>query len=221
MLVALGLPFGVIFARAAARAAWSLLRTPTDCGISTAGLIQPQIVFSPFLAKQLEEGVIRAALAHERAHALHRDPLRIWLAQLVTDLQWPWPWAARRLDAWLEALEIARDDEARAQGADGPDMAAAVLASVRYLERIAAASPGIRLRGTQLAHARLVGDPSMLRKRVSRLLAPISQQHRESHGRLVRLERAGVRLVPLLLTAMVLGALYGERVMRLILGMTS
>ncbi|MGA7537834.1 MAG: hypothetical protein WBW93_03600 [Steroidobacteraceae bacterium] len=222
VLLAVWLPFGLLFARALARAVWSLLRTPVDCGISTIGLLQPQVVFSPFLAKQLDEVVIRAALAHERAHAIHRDPLRIWLAQLVTDLQWPWPWAVARLEAWLETLELARDDEARAEGADGPDMAAAVLASVRYLERSALSRPAIPFKGTQLAHARLIGDPSILRKRVSRLLAPLSQAPRASARRVMDLERAGgALLISLLLAALVLGILYGHLVIRPLLGMTS
>ncbi len=95
VLLAIWAPFGLVFLRAAARAVWALLSRPADCGVSTVGLIQPQIMFSPFLAKQLDDGVIRAALAHERSHARHRDPLRIWIAQLVTDLQWPWPSAKR------------------------------------------------------------------------------------------------------------------------------
>lgn len=214
-------PFGLIFVRAAARAVWSLLRNPIDCGVSTIGLIQPQVVFSPFLAKQLEDGVIRAALAHERAHAIHRDPLRIWLAQLVTDLQWPWPWAAKRLELWLEALELARDDEARAGGADGAELAAAVLESVRYLERIATAPARMRLTGTQLAHARLIGDPGALRQRVSRLLAPLPQRARGAAAGVRRLEYPGVLLLPALLAALALGAVYGERVMHLLLGTTS
>lgn len=214
------LPFGLVFARAAARAVWSLLRNPVDCGVSTVGLIQPQVLFSPFLAKQLEDGVIRAALAHERAHAIHRDPLRIWLAQLITDAQWPWPWAGRRLEVWLQTLELARDDEARAAGADGADLAAAVLASVRYLERIATRQAGMRLQGTQLAHARLIGDASALRKRVSRMLAPLPQQPARSPMRLPELRLAGTLLISLLLGALVLGALYGERVMRPLLGIS-
>lgn len=212
-------PFALIFARAIARAVWSLLRNPIDCGISTIGLIRPQVVFSPFLAKQLEDRVIRAALAHERAHAIHRDPLRIWLAQLVTDLQWPWPWAARRLEVWLEALELARDDEARTQGADGTDLAAAVLGSIRYLERIAAAPAGMHLTGTQLAHARLIGDPTALRKRVSRLLGPLPQGSGGACAGASRPDRTGLLLVPLLLTALVLGTVFGDRLMRLLLGM--
>lgn len=221
VLLAAWLPFGLVFARAIARAIWSLLRNPIDCGVSTVGLIQPQVTFSPFLAKQLDEGVIRAALAHERAHAIHRDPLRIWLAQLITDLQWPWPWAGRRLEVWLEALELARDDEARAEGADGADLAEAVLASVRYLERIAPRNVRTRLQGTQLAHARLIGDSGVLRKRVARMLAPLPQQTLDDSAAATRLERAGTLLIPLLLAALVLGAVYGERIMRPLLGITS
>lgn len=221
VLLAVWLPFGLVFARAAARAMWSLLRIPTDCGVSTVGLIQPQVVFSPFLAKELDDGVIRAALAHERAHAAHRDPLRIWVAQLVTDLQWPWPWAARRLEVWLEALELARDDEARAAGADGADLAAAVLGSVRYLERLTAPGPGMRLTGTQLAHATLIGDPSALRQRVARLLEPLPQRSRGASPGIGRMDRAALLLIPLLLAALVLGAVYGQIIMRPLLGMTA
>ncbi len=221
VVLAVWLPFGLVVARALVRAAWSLLRNPVDCGVSTVGLIQPQVVFSPFLAKQLDDGVIRAALAHERAHAAHRDPLRIWLAQLVTDLQWPWPRAARRLEVWLEALELARDDEARAEGADGADLAAAVLGSVRYLERLAAPRPAMRLTGTQLAHARLTGDAGSLRRRVARLLAPASQQLRGASSDIGSLGRAAALWVPLLLTALALGAVYGQLLIRPLLGMTS
>jgi hypothetical protein len=177
-------------------------------------------LFSPFLAKQLEDGVIRAALAHERAHAIHRDPLRIWLAQLITDLQWPWPWAGRRLEVWLETLELARDDEARAAGADGADLAAAVLASVRYLERVTARQVGRRLQGTQLAHARLIGDSGALRKRVARMLAPLPQQPALVPARLAGLRLEGTLLIPLLLGALMLGVVYGERVMRALLGIS-
>ncbi|MGH8295912.1 MAG: hypothetical protein ACRETZ_10540, partial [Steroidobacteraceae bacterium] len=49
ILAAAWLPFGLIFVRAAARAVWSLLRRPVDCGVATVGLIQPRVVFSPFL----------------------------------------------------------------------------------------------------------------------------------------------------------------------------
>lgn len=218
VLLAVWAPFGFAFARATLRALWALARRPAEAGVSTVGLIQPQVVFSPFLAKQLDEFEIGAAVAHERAHALHRDPLRIWLAQWVTDLQWPWPWAKRRFKMWLDALELARDDEARADGADGPDLAAAVLASVRFLADLEPQDCG-RYRGTELAHASLIGDSRALRHRVSRLLVPLRPLAREQRQG-AYLGRAGLWLVSLLLMAVLLGAVYGERIVHPLLSLT-
>lgn len=213
-------PFALIFARAAARSTWALMRTPYDCGVSTVGLIHPQVIFSPFLAKQLDDGVIRAALAHERAHASNRDPLRIWVAQLVTDLQWPWPGAQRRLGRWLDALELARDDQARADGADGAELAAAVLASVRYLSRIAA-QERVLLSGTQPVHARLIGDSRALRERVSRLLAPRQEPCGDGRSRDRVARYAEAMLISSLLTILALGVVFGERVMHPLLALIS
>lgn len=214
IVLAAGAPFALLFGRAASRAAWALLRRPPECGIATVGLLQPQLVFSPFLAKQLDDGVIRAALAQ------HRDPLRIWVAQLITDLQWPWPSARRRLETWLAVLELARDDEARAAGADGADLAAAVLASVRFLSRV---TPEDRahLSGTQLAHARLIGDSRALRDRVARLLARSPEPAPAGRRRILSLEWAALLLFRMLLSALVLGVVYGERLMHPLLGITS
>lgn len=219
VLLALWTPFALIFLRAGARAVWALASRPADRGVSTIGLIQPRVVFSPFLARQLDEGVIRAALAHERSHALHRDPLRIWIAQLVTDLQWPWPWAERRFEAWLDALELARDDEARVSGADGADLAAAVLASVRFLSQ-RSPQQSVGFQGTQLAHARLTGESRALRNRVSRLLVPLPELSREAARGLGLLDRAGYLLIPLLAAALMLGLVCGEPIVHTLLAVT-
>ncbi|MGH8257493.1 MAG: hypothetical protein ACRET0_14925, partial [Steroidobacteraceae bacterium] len=147
----------------------------------------------------------------------HRDPLRIWLAQLVTDLQWPWPAAQRRLGAWLEALELARDQEARACGIDGAELAAAVLASVRFLKSIPPEERAA-LSGTQVAHARLIGDSRTLKERVLRLLAPVPagvDGDSDSHLGGFALIFGGV-----LAAALVLGMAYGERITHLLLGLT-
>ena len=213
-------PFALLFARAGARAIWALMRPPFDCGVSTIGLVHPQVIFSPFLAKQLDDGMIRAALAHERAHASNRDPLRIWVAQLITDLQWPWPGAQRRLDAWLDALELARDDEARANGADGAELAAAVLASVRYLSRLAP-QERLLLNGTQPVHARLIGDSRALRERVSRLLAPRQEINGRGSRRTAIARYAEALLASSLLTMLMLGAVLGERVLHPLLALAS
>lgn len=213
-------PFAVIFGRAAVRGIWALLRRVPECGVSTIGLIQPQTVFSPFLARQLADTEVRAALAHEWAHARHRDPLRIWLAQLATDLQWPWPSAQQRLETWLVALELARDEEARTEGIDGADLAAAVLASVRFLQQLPAElSKRASFNGTSFVHARLIGDSRTLRERMSRLLAPLPTASRDAPT--LPAWTAEVVLVFLLLIALVLGVAYGDRAMRVLLALTS
>jgi len=161
MLLTVAVPFALIGARALARAAWSLCAAEDDHGVATVGLLRPRVVFAPDMARALDERAIAAALAHEEAHVRHRDPLRIWLAQFVTDLQWPSGAAQRRLSNWLVALEYARDDEARAAGTEGADLAAAVLGSLR-----------LRLTRTA-ATARLIGQGDDLTVRISRLLRPL------------------------------------------------
>lgn len=98
------------------------------------GVLRPRILISPRLANALQDRELEAVVEHERAHARHRDPLRLWLAQLATDLQWPWPQARVRFRAWIHALELARDEEALARGVDGADLAAAILVSVRLYQ---------------------------------------------------------------------------------------
>jgi hypothetical protein len=206
-LLLTSVPFGLLFVRALVRAGWSLFRDEGDPGTATVGLLKPWILFSPHLAKALDERAIEAALEHERAHARHRDPLRVWLAQLATDLQWPWPQAQDRFRQWMIALELARDDEALRAGVEGSDLATAILASVR-LHREAILSAG----------ACLTGDPSVLKARIARLLAPSIDRSEESPT------RVGVTLsllVTSLLVAIGFGAVSGERVVHSLLSITA
>jgi hypothetical protein len=190
-------PFVLIGMRAILRAGWSLWGGPEQFGIATVGLIRPHIVFAPALARLLDDRAIQAALAHERAHVRHLDPLRIWIAQFVTDLQWPWSSAQRRFETWLAALEHARDDEARAEGIEGADLAAALVASVRFHRNFAA---GIC--------ARLIGDRSAFAERVERLLQPLDSAPRD---RTPTTLQVAFFLTLALLGALALGTIYGER----------
>lgn len=189
-------PFSLIGVRAVVRATWSLLRRPKRLGIATIGLIRPHIFVAAELARLLDDRAMSAALAHERAHVRHRDPLRIWIAQFVTDLQWPWSSAQRRLEAWRAALEQARDDEARAQGADGADLAAALLLSVRFHCD----------RAGEIC-APLVGVRSAFEERVARLLQPLALPRDNTPTTL----QVAFILTLALIAAVALGALYGER----------
>jgi hypothetical protein len=221
MLIGACLPFAGVTLRAALRALWALTREPFDAavGICTVGLVRPQILFSPFLAKTLDDDMIDAAWRHEQAHARHRDPLRIWLAQFATDLQWPWPGAPQRFAIWLEALELARDDEARCHGASGAALAAALLSTLR---RSTATAP-VRASGVSPslgAHACLTGNPHVLRRRINRLLSPPAEPDSAPPRALRSFLQIEVRLFGMLTAAGVLGAIYGERILRPLLAWT-
>ncbi len=215
MLIAACLPFAALAARASIRAVWALVRAP-ELPVCTVGLLRPRIVFSPFLARTLDEGPMRAAWEHEQAHVRHRDPLRIWLAQIATDLQWPCPGAADRFDAWLGLLECARDDEARRCGASGVDLAAAVLETARW-SSLPSRPRAARFAG---ADATLIGAAPLLQRRIARLLSPLS----DGAGTQVRAAldvRAALALAAGTLgIAVVLGAAYGERVLHPLLAWT-
>ena len=202
-LVFMGVPFGLLFMRAAARSGSALMANQEDTATATVGLLRAWIVFSPYLAKRLRHPQIQAALEHERAHVRHRDPLRIWLAQLATDLQWPWPPARERLSQWLTALELARDEEARAAGVDGTDLAEVIVASARFT--------GQANLSTQAA---LIGEPSSLKERITRLLNPLTEALDETNP----VSRVLPWLLPpSLLVAVALGSVFGERVIDAVL----
>lgn len=217
LLAAICFPFALIAARAVLRAVWALVREPAAHPVCTAGLLHPRIVFSPFLVASLEDPQVRAAWEHEQAHVRHRDPLRIWLGQFVTDLQWPWPGARERFDHWVEVLEQARDDEARRHGVSGVDLAAAVVVTLKYSSRDRPGQATVRPR--LLVDAALGGDPKVLERRIMRLLAA-----RESADPLIPPgpHRASLPLAVActLLAALLLGALYGESVLHPMLAWT-
>lgn len=198
LVILMSAPLAVVFARAVVRAGWSLFGDRRDPGTATVGLLRPWILFSPHLAKALDDRQIEAALAHERAHVRHRDPLRILLAQLATDLQWPWPQARVRMGRWLLALELARDEEARAAGVEGADLADAILATARFSRHL------------NLPAATLTGQASALKDRIDRLLAPLT----ETTGVQARAPGVLPTAAVTLLSALAFGALFGEQVVR-------
>jgi hypothetical protein len=206
LLILASVPFALLFVRAALRALWSLVREEGDVVTATVGLLRPWVLFSPYLAKALDDRTIEAALEHERAHARHRDPLRIWLAQSAIDLQWPWPQAQKRFQLWILTLELARDEEARASGVDGSDLATAILASARLGRQ--AILP---------ANAALISDPSTLKERISRLLEPLSIDAPRTHT----MTWAAVVIIPALLGAIGFGSVFGEQIVRTLLRLSA
>lgn len=190
-------PIGLVWLRCAVRACAALRRPREMPPLATVGLLRPRVVVADDVRGTLDPAALVAALAHERVHVRHRDPLRIWLAQIATDLQWPSPWARRRFEHWLGALELARDDEARLDGVAGEDLAAAVVAVARMPRRALGA-----------AMAGLTGAEASLASRVHRLLEPVLPDR----------PRPSI-LLPLVVLAVLvasgaIGALYGDYVLR-------
>jgi len=131
-----------------------------ELAIGTVGLLRSQVVISPDFAGSARPEVLAAALAHEAAHMHARDPLRIWLAQLLADLQWPIAGTQERLQRWLVSLELRRDDEALATGADPSALAEAILLAARQT------APTAAVQGAQV-----MGDGAGISHRVRRLLS--------------------------------------------------
>jgi beta-lactamase regulating signal transducer with metallopeptidase domain len=185
-----------LWTRALTRFGRSLTRRPA-LPIAVVGLVKPRVVFDPALSHVLDADAFGAALAHEEAHRRHRDPLRIALAQLAIDLQWPWPQARRRLASWREALEEARDDEAVCDGAHPDDLAAAIIGAAR----LAGEGAGAALTGT---HA--------IERRIGRLLESGPRERPDHSVAFTAFVVIG------LLTAAVVGFLYGDELIALLPG---
>jgi hypothetical protein len=197
--------FAGIWGRGLLRALQSAMARRHTSTAITVGLLRPRAVFAEGFVSCLDEAALDAARQHEAAHVRHRDPLGIWLAQLATDLQWPFPRAMQRLRAYLLALELARDEEVREDGIDGPDLAAAIVAAAR-MEAQAAGAVG------------LIGEGARLRVRVERLLTPLPPA-----GGAVGFF-AAVRIVLFLTvisTAAVMGTVSGETLVRRLLNVLS
>ena len=200
-LVLASVPFFFLWARALVRAAKRTRMPRGDIAAFTVGLLRPRVVVSPSLVATLDAAALGAAREHELAHVRHHDPLRVWLVELAADLQWPWPAAQQRLLAWRVALELARDEEARHQGVDGADLAAAILAAARLSHGATAASVGL-------------AEPTAIEERVRRLLSPLRPtQH---HGFAERAAPVACMLV--LLATCITGAMWGEDVVRGLFG---
>ena len=197
-LIVMGVPIGVMWVRVAVRALWGLRRASAVSTAATVGLIRPRIVIAPAFWRAIDEAARDAVTAHESAHARHRDPLRVWAAQLAADLQWPGRGANTRLAQWRHALELARDEEARRQGVDGADLAAAVIVALRLGS--VTFSEGVSI----------VGSHEGVRDRIHRLLAPLPATEDES----TQPRSFRVAMIGGLLGAAMFGASFGEAIVR-------
>lgn len=191
----LSIPCVFIWMRAIWRAVKALTRQPAVRAAGVMGLWRPRIVISDQFRARIDEPSAAAAIAHEAAHVRHRDPLRLWLAQCATDLQWPSRRAAERLRTWMQVVECARDDEAREAGIEGADLAAAILAAVGLYE-------------AERCAPALGGEPTDLETRIRRLLEPAPSGEPVGYSVLALV----LASTPVLVGVAIAGALFGEAI---------
>jgi hypothetical protein len=194
---ALAIPPTLLLLRTAVRAIGALRPLKVSPPAATVGLLRPRIIVSAALHDRLDERALAAAMAHELAHARNRDPLRIWLAQVAADLQWPSREAVKRLDDWHRALELSRDEEARRGGTQGEDLAAAIICASRL---------GTSVIGS--ATATLTTAEMDLSVRIRRLLDPLPPYR--PRGRLL----VAIIFVGCAIAACGLGLHFGDAIVR-------
>jgi len=114
--------------------------------------------------------------------------------------------AHKRFRLWIVALELARDEEARASGVDGSDLATAILAAARLGRQ--AILP---------ANAALISDPSTLRERISRLLEPLSLEAPRAYS----VTWTALVAMSVLLGAIGFGSVFGERIVGTLLRLSA
>ena len=145
--------------------------------IATVGLFRARVVVSSAFEDCASPEVMNAALAHEAAHVRGLDPLRIWFAQMIADLQWPGPGARSRLRRWALALELKRDDEAILSGASATALAESLIVAAQLTANLREAG---RFDGPSIAVG-AIGPGEGLAVRVRRLLdAPAGRAPRRS-----------------------------------------
>ncbi len=191
--VLLALTSALLLVRVLIRASHTLRIETRHDDTGTVGIIRSRIVISPTLCRLLDDNALQAVITHERAHASHRDPFRIWLALLATELQGRSAAASHRCGEWRHALELARDEEARQAGVDGSDLAAAILEAVK-----------IRTMSHPAFAPLLTSD--QLEDRIHALLAPLAPAAANSTSRFPAI----VIVCVALMLAAITGGTYGE-----------
>ncbi|MGH2945807.1 MAG: M56 family metallopeptidase [Solirubrobacteraceae bacterium] len=93
-----------------------------------AGFLRPRVYLSTGVLEQLDEGELRAVVAHERHHQARRDPLRILAAEVLADALFFAPMLRRLRERYGALAELAADEAAvRRSGGDAAPLASALL----------------------------------------------------------------------------------------------
>lgn len=135
----------------------SIVSQMTAPAMTAAGIVRPRVLLTSVAESMLTASELQTALNHEVAHVRRRDNLKKLLLRFVA-----FPGMAGLEAAWIEATEMAADDDAVANSAEALDLAAALI----KLSRLASAT-----RPVDLTAALVHGSASIMHARVERLVA--------------------------------------------------
>lgn len=135
----------------------SIVSQMTAPAMTAAGIVRPKVLLSGLAESMLTTSELQTALNHEVAHVRRCDNLKKLLLRFVA-----FPGMAGLEAAWLQASEMAADDDAVANSAEALDLAAALI----KLSRLAPAA-----RPVDLTAALVHGSASIMHARVERLVA--------------------------------------------------
>lgn len=91
------------------------------------GLLRPRVYLSTGALVALQDDELRAVVAHERHHQLRRDPLRVFIAGVLSDALFFLPALRRLRDRYGQLAELAADEAAVKRLGERHSLASALL----------------------------------------------------------------------------------------------
>jgi len=92
-----------------------------------AGLLRPRVYLSTGAMDRLNDAELRAVVAHEAEHAARRDPLRLFVAHVLSDALFFLPIMRRLHGRYASLAELAADEAAVGYGGNAQALASALL----------------------------------------------------------------------------------------------
>lgn len=135
----------------------------------TAGWLRPRVFVARELAERLPSAQLAAVLAHESAHVVRRDPLRLSVLRFFGRTLFWIPALARLADDIADEAEVEADDQAA--GDEPLVLASAILAVAQWMpreSRLAGAVGFTRHDMLERRVRRLAGEVTVVRTNVTR-----------------------------------------------------
>jgi Zn-dependent protease with chaperone function len=134
----------------------------------TTGWFHPRVYVAAELANQLADSELEAVLAHECAHVIRRDPLRLFVLRFFAGVLF-WIPALRRLtEDWADEAEISADDAAARTHA--LPLASAMLVMASSASHAVVREPSVGFQSADLLERRirrLAGEEAVVGTHVS------------------------------------------------------